>query len=458
MLKILKSLFWATFAVALLAQTAISQTTPQAAISETAAEYGLGRPRPESPLARQTSAPHSEGWWQAFEGGWVYWHPRYGARLVRGKIFDTWSGQRWEQGPLGFPTSGETECRLPDSRDRYQIFEGGRIWWRAATNEADIFRNPTTIGDGGNCSPVAGFNLSDSLNELRRRAAKGGTPAPATPAAPTTQRARFRVTLTGFSCQHETIDTLLEVDGRRDEVYIDSNVWAIERTRGVVSHTSRRSVVMGDTSVSNPPRVRAGTASSERGGIRSGDQVPNSQPWRLSGTKVEDDRLPMLIWEGELVQGPNGPENAAVIMPTIWEWDGADQLARRWTSLLNITFHSPNIAPPNTESPMVELDIRFGGDSQWRGHPERSSYSDAPIYLGGAADRPIGLGYNAGSRSYVFSPRAILLNYQIADRAINHPYTNNGAGVIEIDYAEAADDRNTTGSYSLFLLIERLPS
>ena len=175
----------------------MSQTAALSAISESASEYGLGRPRAETPQARQTPAPRSEGWWQAFERGWVYWHPRYGAQVVRGKIFETWGGQRWEQGPLGFPTRGESECRVPDSRDRYQVFEGGRIYWRAATNEGIVFNNPTNFGDGGNCSPV-------------------GTPG--------TQRARFRVTLTGFSAHHQTVDNLFNADGWGDEVYIDSKI------------------------------------------------------------------------------------------------------------------------------------------------------------------------------------------------------------------------------------------
>lgn len=437
---------------ALCAEIAMSQTAAQSAISDTAAEYGLGRPRPESPEARQTPAPRSEGWWQAFDRGYVYWHPRYGARLVRGKIFETWGAQRWEQGPLGFPRSGEDVCRVPDSRDRFQVFEGGRIFWHAATNEATVFNNPTNFGDRGDCNPLGKYNpltgLAARVEEARRQAAAGGASNPGTPAI---QRGRFRVTLTGFTSNHETVDHLLEVDGARDEVYIDSNVWMIERTRGVLSRTNSRSVVMGDTGVSNPPRVRAGTATADRGGIRTGDNVPNSTPWALSGATVRDDRLPMRIWEGELVQGANGAENAAIIMPTIWEWDGFDELARRWAPLVNTTFRPPNINPADTNSPVIASYPRFGGDSG-------VGLADANIYLTGPGDRPIGLLYDSFRRSYVFTPQALLLNYQIAERAINRPYTNNGAGVIEIRYGEAADDRNTAGSYSLFLLIERLPS
>jgi LGFP repeat len=113
----------------------------------------LGSPRPESLHARQTPAPRSEGWWQAFDRGWIYWHPNYGAQLVRGKIFEKWGELQWEQGTLGFPKSGESQCREPDGADRYQIFEGGRIYWRASTNQAFAFKSPTNIGDNGKCVP-----------------------------------------------------------------------------------------------------------------------------------------------------------------------------------------------------------------------------------------------------------------------------------------------------------------
>jgi hypothetical protein len=362
-----------------------------------------------------------------------------------------------EQGALGFPRSGESECRVPDPRDRYQVFEGGRIYWRAATNEASVLNNPTNLGDGGTCGSLNIPGLPD-LKNIRRQIERGGPTPPQTPAAPA-QRARFRVSLTGFTCRHETVDNLVGADGWGDEVYFDTNVWTVNGTHDVISHTNRRSIVMGDTRLSNPGRVRAGTASPQ-GGIRTGDNAPNATPWSLAaGAKLEDDRLPMLLWEGELVQGATGPLNAVIIMPTIWEWDGFDQLARRWSPLLNSTFHSPNIDLTASQSPVIDLDIRFGGDSLWRGHPERSSYSDAPIYLDGTgADRPIGLRTsNSTPRRYVFSPQALLLNYQLAERAISRAYTSNGLGVVQISYAESADDGGTRGNYDLFFLIERMP-
>ena len=74
---------------------------------------------------------------------------------MREKIFVKWRAEQFERGWLGFPKRGESECREPDNRDRYQIFEGGRIYWRAATGETFAFKNPTTIGDNGKCDPSA---------------------------------------------------------------------------------------------------------------------------------------------------------------------------------------------------------------------------------------------------------------------------------------------------------------
>jgi hypothetical protein len=57
---------WRGLVMLLCSKVVMSQTAAQTAISDTAAEYGLGRPRPESLQALQTPVPRSEGWWQAF--------------------------------------------------------------------------------------------------------------------------------------------------------------------------------------------------------------------------------------------------------------------------------------------------------------------------------------------------------------------------------------------------------
>ena len=70
---------------------AVAQVPAKAAalIALTATEFKLGSPRPENPVPRQTPPPRNQGWWQAFEDGWVYWTPEHGAHVVRG-----WSSTR----------------------------------------------------------------------------------------------------------------------------------------------------------------------------------------------------------------------------------------------------------------------------------------------------------------------------------------------------------------------------
>ena len=46
----------------------------------------------------------NNGSYQRFEHGYIYSSP-LGTFAVQGKIFDTWAGQKWETGPLGYPTS-----------------------------------------------------------------------------------------------------------------------------------------------------------------------------------------------------------------------------------------------------------------------------------------------------------------------------------------------------------------
>ncbi|STC69014.1 alpha/beta hydrolase-fold protein [Corynebacterium pilosum] len=50
------------------------------------------------------------GAFQEFEKGNIYWSPKTGAHVIYyGDIFDQWGKSRWEQGPLGYPTSDMKE-------------------------------------------------------------------------------------------------------------------------------------------------------------------------------------------------------------------------------------------------------------------------------------------------------------------------------------------------------------
>jgi len=66
---------------------------------------------------------------QRFQAGIVYFSGATGAQVVRGSILDAYGATGWENGPLGFPTQGDTAVR----GGAFTHFQGGSIYWSAAT-------------------------------------------------------------------------------------------------------------------------------------------------------------------------------------------------------------------------------------------------------------------------------------------------------------------------------------
>ncbi|GAA5194522.1 hypothetical protein GCM10023346_22170 [Arthrobacter gyeryongensis] len=64
------------------------------------------------------------GCYQDFQAGKIYWSPAFGTNPVWGGIGSYWATYGWENGPFGYPTSGEA-CSGSCSQD----FWGGRITW-----------------------------------------------------------------------------------------------------------------------------------------------------------------------------------------------------------------------------------------------------------------------------------------------------------------------------------------
>ena len=171
------------------------------------------------------------------------------------------------------------------------------------------------------------------------------------------------------------------------------------------------SIVMGDASNQEVPRIRAGTAGNN-GGLRGGDRFPTNEPWRQVGT-LSKNRLPMQVWEGEISLG------MVIIVPTIWEWDDGN-LRPREQFLKNINHHF-------TLGPFPPYPLSAGG------------VEASDIF--GAGDRPIGgLG----------DPSSIRLDYDTAAAAVQQS-VNHGPGEFEILYV------GDTEKYRLYYKIERLP-
>ena len=72
------------------------------------------------------------GCYQMFQGGAIMWAPQTGAQLsAQGAIRNTWAATKFENGVLGYPTTGEN-CGLKEG-GCFQAFQNGSIHWSPAT-------------------------------------------------------------------------------------------------------------------------------------------------------------------------------------------------------------------------------------------------------------------------------------------------------------------------------------
>jgi hypothetical protein len=152
----------------------------------------------------------------------------------------------------------------------------------------------------------------------------GPKSAPVTLAVPR-YMGKYQVAILGFKVNNETFDNPVETDGKRDEVYVTADVQAFDSLDAPVgTPRSVRTFTYGD--VNSPAwqnsqneyyRIKAGTAS-PLGGLKTGDGYPNGvDPWRRTTPNVYDRLLPLLVWQGELIEDVN----SVAIAPAIMESD-----------------------------------------------------------------------------------------------------------------------------------------
>lgn len=275
---------------------------------------------------------------------------------------------------------------------------------------------------------------------------------PLVPPAARPASGRYRVVVTGFTAHHETWDHSLEVDGKRDEIFVKSEVYELKNGNLVFPKVSPRSYTFGDVFRSTDlNRKRVGTASG-LGGIMTGDSYP-VPPSPREGCSTDPDRsdppgLPMELWAGELVQG----QNAVTIIPTIWEYDGGQDAYDEWIKWAKKTTTklSENKAFTNltgsTGATIMNL-TNLGLDIAL-------SLSEDDIF-GQAKDRPIGMTLREGTdKTYDFSPQVLRLTYETVEAALTGESRFGGyqAGVLPLTYT---DDAIFAGDYTLFIKIER---
>ena len=136
---------------------------------------------------------------------------------------------------------------------------------------------------------------------------------------------KYQVAVLGFKVNNETFDNPVETDGKRDEVYVTADVQQFDSLDAPVgTPKSLRTFTYGDvnnTAWQNSQnefyRIKAGTAS-PLGGLKTGDGYPNGvDPWRRTTPNVYDRLLPLLVWQGELIEDIN----SVAIAPAIMESD-----------------------------------------------------------------------------------------------------------------------------------------
>jgi hypothetical protein len=86
------------------------------------------------PTTNETTTPDTIGRYNVFQGGSIYWSPNTGAHEVYGRIRDKWKELGWEAGALGYPTSGEYAV----SGGRQSDFEHGSIRFDFASGDTSV--------------------------------------------------------------------------------------------------------------------------------------------------------------------------------------------------------------------------------------------------------------------------------------------------------------------------------
>ena len=282
----------------------------------------------------------------------------------------------------------------------------------------------------------------------------------------------YRVTAKGFICNRETTDDVLERDGKRDEIYLTSSAVMISTSGFSLPTTAikNRSRTMGDINgrEAYEKRAMAGTGSN-LGGIKTGDQLPDVNPWK-NNAKVSGDLLPFVLWEGEL------PENQSVVItPSIMEWDGpADFLTAFWhdsfvgdllnapVALASVPFKmftgtgindpfnlgsyddsTPGVFPPPTVIQQFQNFYKVNYE-EFAPQDKQKFITANSVDAGRPNDRPIGM--NNG----MYNPLNIQLDASSFNRIANTDF-GYGKGIIPLKYKDAS---GLNGDYTVFYSFE----
>jgi hypothetical protein len=89
-----------------------------------------------APVSEELGTPDTRGRYTVFEKGSIYWTAELGAHEVHGVIRDKWKELGWEPGVLGYPITDE--ITTPDEQGRYNVFERGSVYWTAELGAHEV--------------------------------------------------------------------------------------------------------------------------------------------------------------------------------------------------------------------------------------------------------------------------------------------------------------------------------
>ncbi|MGZ4006609.1 MAG: hypothetical protein ACXVJV_05570 [Mucilaginibacter sp.] len=132
------------------------------------------------PEKNETLLPDAVGFFQKFNHGFIYWHPKHGAYVILNKIFDAWKDTGWEKGKLGYPVSDYIQETMDKAKivtqyreKGYQKFEGGVIFYEVpdvvAIREMTGNNNNFTSIVYGNPDRIVAMNRSATSSVQRKK-------------------------------------------------------------------------------------------------------------------------------------------------------------------------------------------------------------------------------------------------------------------------------------------------
>jgi hypothetical protein len=277
--------------------------------------------------------------------------------------------------------------------------------------------------------------------------------------------ARYRIVINGFRVNTETnAGALFE----HNAVYAAAAVEVLDRQNDfavIQSPAVVKTLVHGDVR-NNPTRVKGGSAT-PTGGFLGGDVFPAGQnPAALSLTP-STSTFPFLLWEGLLTDGLH----AVVVRPTLWVWNGRQDVFNRWergsTSSRAIVYVAP--APKTIRD--LEIDkirdkasradlspIQETSTNMFACFSDVIPTIDAEQCMPRYNDRPIGLSTDPGAPNYNgWLDLALVVTREAVEAALASSAQPGGIpnGVISLRLAD--EGANWGGNYDLFLKLERVP-